>query len=252
MADLPPERLQACPPFTYVGLDVFGPWSVHTRCTRGGQAESKRWAVMFSCMSSRAVHIEVIKSMDTSSCINALRRFFALRGPVKQLYSDCGTNFIGDSKELGLNRNLQSYLGEQGCTWVFNPPHASHMGGSWERTIGIARRILNSLFQQQNIRLTHEQLCTLMAEVIAIMNGRSLTTVSSDSENPFILSPSMLLTQKVGVPPPLGEFTEKDLYTKQWRQVQTLANQFWTCWKREYLHTPVRPVGEVVLLMPKD
>ena len=127
MANLPPERLQTCPPFTYVGLDVFGPWCITARRTRGGQAESKRWAMMFCCMSSRAVHIEVIESMDTSSCINALRRFFAIRGPAKQLISDCGTNFIGACKELGMSQNqpdatVQRYLNQQGCSWVRIPP----------------------------------------------------------------------------------------------------------------------------------
>lgn len=72
MADLPPECLQTSPPFSYVGLDVFGPWSVTTRCTRGGQTESKRWATMFCCLSSRAVHTEVV-SWTVSSCINGLR-----------------------------------------------------------------------------------------------------------------------------------------------------------------------------------
>ncbi|XP_038594061.1 uncharacterized protein LOC119917719 [Micropterus salmoides] len=263
MADLPPERLKTCPPFTYVGIDVFGPWSISTRRTRGGQAESKRWAIMFSCMSSRAVHIEVIEAMDTSSCINALRRFFALRGPAKQLLSDCGNNFIGARKELGMDKRLQKFLSEQGCIWEFNPPHASHMGGSWERMIGVARRILDSMFLQHNTRLTHEVLCTLMAEVTAIMNARPLLPVSADPENPFILSPSMLLTQKTGAPPPPGEFSDKDLYTKQWRQVQALANQFWTRWSREYLpslqhrHKWTVPrrnleVGDLVLLRDKQ
>ncbi|XP_038565562.1 uncharacterized protein LOC119896143 [Micropterus salmoides] len=263
MADLPPERLKTCPPFTYVGIDVFGPWSISTRRTRGGQAESKRWAIMFSCMSSRAVHIEVIEAMDTSSCINALRRFFALRGPAKQLLSNCGTNFIGARKELGMDKRLQKFLSEQGCIWEFNPPHASHMGGSWERMIGVARRILDSMFLQHNTRLTHEVLCTLMAEVTAIMNARPLLPVSADPENPFILSPSMLLTQKTGAPPPPGEFSDKDLYTKQWRQVQALANQFLTRWNREYLPSlqhrqkwtvPRRnlEVGDLVLLRDKQ
>lgn len=61
---------------------------------------------MFTCMSTRAVHIEVVESMDTSSAINALRRFFAICGPAK-LRSDCGTNFIGAIKELGLKRESQ-------------------------------------------------------------------------------------------------------------------------------------------------
>ncbi|GAA6111703.1 uncharacterized protein LOC125145112, partial [Tachysurus ichikawai] len=218
---------------------------------------------MFCCMSSRAVHIEVIESMDTSSCINALRRFFALRGPAKQLRSNCGTNFIGTCKELGMDKVVQKYLSEQGCSWEFNPPHSSHMGGSWERLIGIARRILDSMFLQLKTRLTHEVLCTLMAEVTAIINARPLLPVSADPEQPFILSPSMLLTQKTGVPPPPGDLTDKDLYTKQWRQVQALANQFWTRWRREYLpclqHRPKwtvlrrnLQVGDLVLLRDKQ
>ncbi|XP_070402814.1 uncharacterized protein [Nothobranchius furzeri] len=263
MADLPPERLKVCPPFTYVGLDVFGPWSVVTRCTRGGQAESKRWAMMFSCLSSRAVHIELIESMDASSCINALRRFFALRGPAMQLYSDCGTNFIGASKELEMDNTVQRYLGKQGCTWNFGPPHASHMGGSWERMIGVARRILDSMLLQQKSHLTHEVLSTLMAEITAIINARPLLPVSTDPHQPFILSPAMLLTQKSGVPPPPGDFIDKDLFTKQWRQVQALANQFWARWSREYLPSlqqrqkwtvPRRnlQVGDLVLLRDKQ
>lgn len=132
---------------------------------------------------------------------------------------------------------VQRYLNQQGCSWEFNPLHASHMGGSWERLMGVARRILDSLLHEQRTRLTHDVLCTLIAEVTAIINARPLIPVSNDPEDPFILSPSMLLNQKVGVPPPPGDFTDKDLLTKQWRQVQALANKFWNRWSREYLPT---------------
>ena len=169
MADLPAERLQQEPPFTYVGLDVFGPWEVVTRRTRGGSANSKRWAILFTCISTRAVHMEVIESMSASSCVNALRRFFSIRGPVKQLRSDRGTNFVGATTHLKLaasagDDSVEAYLLSQKCTWVFNPPHASNMGGSWERMIGTARRILDSmLLQAGRSKVTHEVLCTLMA-----------------------------------------------------------------------------------------
>lgn len=149
MADLPPERHEVWPPFTYMGLDVFGPWSIVTRRTRGGQAESKRWAMMLSCQNSRAVHIELIESMDTSSCINALRRFFALRTPAKQLQSDCGTNFIGSCKMLEMDKSVQRYLSKEGYSWNLRPQHASHMGGAWEQMIGVATRILESMLLQQ-------------------------------------------------------------------------------------------------------
>ncbi|XP_059850275.1 uncharacterized protein LOC132407566 [Hypanus sabinus] len=116
---------------------------------------------------------------------------------------------------------------------------------------------------QQRTRLAHEVLCTLMAEVTAIINAQSFLPVSSDPENPFILSPSTLLTQKAGAPPPPGDFSDKDLYTRQWRQVQALANQFWPRWRQKYLPLlqqrqkwtePRRnlQVGDLVLLRDKQ
>lgn len=244
MADLPVDRLSTDPPFSYVGLDVFGPWKITARRTRGGKANSKRWAVLFTCMSIRAIHIEVIESLDTSSFINALQRFFSIRGPAKQIRSDCGTNFVGACKELKISsdtsdKQMQDFLSHNGCTWSFNPPHSSHMGGSWERMIGITRRILDSmLLKISQAKLTHEVLITFMAEVSAIVNARPLIPVSTDPNNPLILTPATLLTQKTGTAlPPDGNFNEKDLYIRQWRQVQSLANTFLHRWRREYLNT---------------
>ncbi|XP_039866037.1 uncharacterized protein LOC120720426 [Simochromis diagramma] len=222
---------------------------------------------MFTCMSTRAVHLEIIEGMDTSSFINALRRFFSVRGPAKQLRSDCGTNFTGASRELGFDKRIpcdprvKSFLNDHGCSWVFNPPYSSHMGGSWERMIGVARKILDSQLAQLGSRpLTHDVLTTLMAEVAAIINARPLVPVSSDPDVPCILTPATLLTQKVGAPPtPLGDFGEKDLYRQQWKRVQSLANSFWHRWRKEYLSTlqcrrkwhstrPNLQQGDVVLL----
>ncbi len=216
MADLPTDRLSAEPPFTNVGLDVFGPWSVSARKTRGGYAESKRWAVLFTCLNIRAIHIEVIESLNNSSFINALRRFLAIRGPVKQIRSDRGTNFVGACKDLQIPSNVdekvvKQFLSNHSCIWKFNPPHSSHMGGAWERMIGLARRILDSmLLQMTSSKLTHE------------------VPVSTDPADPFILIPATLLTQKTGassVPP--GDFVKPDLYKQQWRMVQSLASTFW-------------------------
>lgn len=271
MADLPAERLKTDPPFSYVGLDVFGPWEVTARRTKGGQANSKRWAVLFTCMCIRAVHIEVIESMSSSSFINALRRFFAIRGLAKQLRSDCGTNFVGASKELKLDplkpgeTSVHDYLCDQRCSWVFNPPHSSHMGGTWERMIGISRRILDSMFLQAgNPRLTHEILTTLMAEVTAIINARPLVPVSMDPEAALILTPMTLLTQKSkAIPTPPGDFSKSDMYKHQWMRVQVLADTFWTRWQKEYLSLlqnrqkwqcsrPNLKEGDIILLKEKQ
>ncbi|KAL4006296.1 aggrecan 1 [Sarotherodon galilaeus] len=264
MADLPADRVAPEPPFTTVGLDVFGPWTIVTRRTRGGCSQNKRWAVLFTCMSTRAVHIELIETMSADSFINALRRLFSIRGPAKFLRSDRGTNFVGACKELGLNsgnKAVGKYLQGKGCVWTFNPPHASHMGGSWERLIGVARRILDAmLLRTEQTRLTHEVLCTFMAEVMAIINARPLVPISTDPDSPAVLTPAMLITQKMSaVSAPLGNFSSGQLFGKQWKHVQHLADTFWKRWKGEYLSTlqsrakwtvtrPNVKEGDVVLL----
>ncbi|XP_033763439.1 uncharacterized protein LOC117344719 [Pecten maximus] len=203
MAKLPEFRTQPTPPFTYVGVDTFGPWEVSTRKTRGGAANAKRWAILFTCMTSRAVHIELVEEMSSAAFINALRRFVSLREKVTEFHSDRGTNFVGSTDALRIdainveNPTVRKFFADNGSTWIFNPPHASHMGGVWERVIGTARRILEGIIVTESRRnLTHDILSTFMCEVCAIINSRPIASVSVDPSQPSILSPSTLLTQK--------------------------------------------------------
>ena len=95
MADLPSDRVEPAPPFSYCGVDCFGPFLV-----KEGRKELKRYGVIFTCFTSRAIHLEIANSLDTDSLINVLRRFLCLRGPIRHLRSDRGTNFIGAKNEL--------------------------------------------------------------------------------------------------------------------------------------------------------
>ena len=63
MADLPPDRAEIVPPFYQRGFDVFGPWTVQARRTRGGVAVNKRWVVVFTCLVSTAIHIELLETV---------------------------------------------------------------------------------------------------------------------------------------------------------------------------------------------
>ncbi len=180
MADLPTERIVPdLPPFTHVGEDYFGPIDVKTGCEI-----LKRYGVLFPCMASRAIHPEVAYSLDTDSCINALRRFICGRGQVSSMKSDNETNFVGAERELRealalLDQDkLQRTMAQEGIKWSFNPPAGSHHGGIWERIIRMVRKILNTVLQQQC--LDDEGFHTVLCEVEAILNDRPIAKLSED------------------------------------------------------------------------
>ncbi|VDI68568.1 Hypothetical predicted protein [Mytilus galloprovincialis] len=158
------------------------------------------------------------------------------------MYSDNGTNLVSGDSELrkSIKEWNQSKIGrhmlQQEIEWHFNPPLASHMGGSWERLIRSTRTILKALVKEQ--LLNDEQLLTLMAEVEKILNDRPITPVSDDPNDPSVLTPNMLLLMKSNSCIPSGIFKKTDIYARRWwKQVQYLANVFWRRWIREYLPT---------------
>lgn len=133
MGDLPAARLASFTrPFTYVGLDYFGPISVAV-----GRRSEKRWGVLFTCLTVRAIHIEIAHALTTDSCIMAIRNFVARRGSPLEIYCDNGTNFRGSDNEIKQElakldfEKFEDQLTISNIKWIFNPPASPHMGGSW-------------------------------------------------------------------------------------------------------------------------
>lgn len=236
MAELPQDRVTpSLPPFSHVGIDFFGPMEV-----RRGRSHVKRWGVVFTCLVCRAIHLEVAWSLDTDSCINAIRQFLCRRGQVLTIRTDCGTNFTCAQKELETalnqldNEKIQDSLLANHVKWLFNPPSAAHFGGVWERLIRLVKKILLSIIRQQT--LDDEMLQTALCEVECILNDRPLTTASSDPNDLTPLTPNHLLQLKGEPLSPPGLFNKKDVYSrKRWRQVQYLTDLFWRRWTTEYL-----------------
>ncbi|XP_034537461.1 uncharacterized protein LOC117811344 [Notolabrus celidotus] len=267
MADLPSDRVNPSPPFTYCGMDCFGPFH-----TKQGRKVYKRYGLLFTCLCCRAVHIEMLDDMSTDAFINGLRCFIALRGAVRQIRCDQGTNFVGAKNELSAalkqmdGNRLTTFLAEKQCDFVMNAPHSSHAGGVWERQIRTVRNVLRSTLSLSTGRLDNASLRTFFYEAMAIVNSRPLTVDNlSDPDSPEPLTPNHLLTMKPVVAlPPSGRFIREDMYArKRWRHVQYLAEQFWGRWKREYLsnittrqrwHSPRRnlEVGDIVMDKTED
>ncbi len=193
MAPLPPERVTAgSPVFTCTAVDYFGPILV-----KRARSQVKRFGCIFTCMASRAVHIEIAHALDTNAFLNAFSRFVARRGKISKMISDNGTNLVGGERELreGIQRWNQAFihkeLSQQGIHWYFITPGAPHAGGVWERLVQLTKRILTGLIH--NHVLDDDALNTFCVEVERIINSQPITSLSDDPKNGACLTTSMLL-----------------------------------------------------------
>ena len=123
MVDLVRERLdEHVFPFTHTGVDYFGPIEVNFL-----QRTLKRWCCLFTCLTTRAVHIEVAQSLDTESFLASVTRFIARRGYPSTIISDNGTNFVGAARELKTfmdewdKAKIESDLAQRKIVWKYNP-----------------------------------------------------------------------------------------------------------------------------------
>lgn len=86
MADYPPARLRLHkPPFYSTGVDCFGPFQV-----RIGRRTEKRWGIIYKCMITRSVHLELLESLDSDAFLLSLRRFISRRGKPFELLMEIG------------------------------------------------------------------------------------------------------------------------------------------------------------------
>ncbi|XP_063894313.1 uncharacterized protein LOC126055473 [Helicoverpa armigera] len=214
-------------PFTYTGLDYFGPLSVTV-----GRQHHKRYVALFTCLTTRAVHLEIAHSLSADSAVLALRRFAARRGCPTEIYSDNGTNMHGADREL--REAWQEEASRRGIAWRFITPSAPFMGGAWERLVRCVKTALGATLHERHPR--EEVLATLLCEVEYVVNSRPLTHVSVSGDDDESITPNhFLLGGSARLPSP-GTFDERDIDSKKhWRRAQILADMFWRRWVREYL-----------------
>jgi hypothetical protein len=207
------------------------------------RSQEKRWVILFCSMSVRAIHLEIVRSIDADSFIMSLRRFVARRGEVKHLYSDPGTNFVGASREIyNAIRELRSsdpfgkYLSVQEIEFHFMPPKGSHFGGAWERLIKSVKRSMRIVLQQHTVH--EDTFYTVLCEIENVLNSRPLSYVNNDHSHPTPLTPNHFLHHAGTTVSPINAPNAGDnLSRKRWRQSQLISEHLWRRWRREYLPT---------------
>ena len=238
MAPLPQIRLRSSlRAFAQTAVDFGGPFvTVQGRRTR----RQKRYLCLFTCLASRAVHLEMAYALDTDSFLNAFYRMVNRRGLPKEMLSDNGGNFVGANKELcDLVKELDQekitkLTANQGVNWKFNPPLAPHFGGVHETMIKAAKRAIHAILG--NADITDEELTTAFTGAEALLNSRPLTYQSANPEDDVPLTPNHFLFGQIG-----GQFAPESVdHTafnpkKRWRRVQELVRHFWHRWIREWI-----------------
>lgn len=266
MGNLPYVRLNVTRPFKHSGVDYAGPILIKASSLRSA-ATTKGYICLFVCMVTKAIHLEAVSDLTTNSFLAAFRRFVSRRGACTDIYSDCGTNFVGASKELqvlhyrnkkSLPDDLQNALSGFGTNWHFIPPASPNFGGLWEAGVKSAKYHLKRIMNDR--LLNFEELTTLLCQIESCLNSRPLAPLSSDPSNIDALTPAHFLIGE-----PTNCIQEESLldntinHLTRWKCVEKLKQHFWRRWHREYLNRlqarpkwlkskPEAEVGDLVLV----
>lgn len=243
MANLPSERIASQPIFSHVSTDFAGPFLIKASTLRNAKL-LKVYFCIFVCISTKAVHVEIVSSLSTEAFLAALQRFVSRRGTPTLIRSDCGTNYIGARNQL---KKVQNFLAEnndaithklanQHITWWLNPPTAPWFGGLQEIAVKSTKQLLYRVIGEQH--LTFEVFSTPLTRIEAVLNSRLLCPLSSDPSDFEPLTPGRFLIGRPLTALPAPSLDDRPLSVlRRFQLIQGISQRFWALWTRSYLHT---------------
>lgn len=234
MGQLPPERVTESNAFNHTGVDFAGPFEC--KCT--GHRTTKKFKVyvaIFVCMSSRAVHIEIVSDLTTAAFLNSLKRFTARRGLPKTIFSDNGRNFVGASNYLDLTSpDIARFALSEGITWKFIPPRAPDHGGIWEAAVKSAKHHFRRVIGSQ--ALTFEEYQTFFNQVEAVLNSRPLCYRKAEDKTCVAVTPAHLAVGRPLLTAIDGEPPHSTSINARYALCENIFRSFWSTWRTDYLN----------------
>lgn len=244
MGNLPENRVTAVSPFELTGVDYAGP--VIVKEGKYKPKHVKAYIALFVCLTTKAIHLELVSDLTTEAFLAALDRFVNRRGLVHKIMSDNATNFAGASKELhqlflmfrdDVSRaKINDSMLKREIEWEFIPPRSPSFGGLWEAGVKVVKSHLARTLG--NAILTFEEFSTVLTHVEAIVNSRPLYALSEDPNEPLPITPAHLMLGKPLEPvskPSLSDVPTNRL--SRWQYLNYLRDQFWKRWSQNYLST---------------
>ena len=157
------------------------------------------YVALIVSLSVKAVHLEPITELTTTAFIATLHRFIARQAKPSITWSDHGTNFVGATREIhelvesvkNSNECISDLCTTQGIWWKFNPKHAPHFGGLWEAAVKSMKEHFERIVE--DVKLTFEELTTLLVQIEAFLHSRTLTEVPEPEDGIEALTRSHFL-----------------------------------------------------------
>lgn len=246
MSDLPEARVKLTTPFVNSAVDYAGYYLIKTGTTRNAPS-TKAYVVMFKCMSTGAIHLDVASDLSTKEFLAVMDRFVSRRGLCVELFSDNATCFEGANNHLkkivlDMKSDVEKYCCDKSIKWKFTTPRSPSAGGIYESGIKSAKHHLNRLFEKT---FTFEQFTTILCKIEAVLNSRPLTPMSEDIEDLNVLTPGHFLIGR-----PLTAMPQKNFLKTpsnrlaHWEELQQIQQKFWNQWYHQYLlQLQKRPVN---------
>ena len=234
MGDLPDCRITPNPAFSYTAVDLFGPIAIRGEVNK--RSRMKVWGCVFSCLSSRAIYVDVARDYGTEGFLLVYRRFQAIRGSPILMFSDEGTHFVGASNELKLFRKslekdeIASYGANTGTEWRFHPPDAPHANGAVESMVKLVKKALR--ISVGSTVLSFSEIQTAFFEAAELVNERPLGIRGRDDGNLDYICPNQLLLGRSSPIVPQGKVEHLRNILKRYQLVQETIDKFWREWTK--------------------
>ena len=201
---------------------------------------------MFVCLTTKAVHLELVTDLTSAAFIAALWRFIARRGWPNIIWSDHGTNFIRAAREIrelcialcnqGIQQTVSDFCVGQRVQWKFTPEQAPHFGRLWEAAVKRLKKCMRQIMGE--VKLTYEELSTILAQMEACLNSCPLTALPGPSDTTEVLTPGHFLIGRPLMALPDQSSTRQPMsLLRRWRLCQVLTNHLWKRWSTEYFAT---------------
>lgn len=241
MGNLPLVRTQANKPFAFVGCDFAGPFNMKVS-ERRNATFAKGYIALFVCLSTTAIHLEVADNLSSAEFVMVLEDFISKRGVPIEFHSDNGTNFVGAKREVeelydqffNQNNEVAMLFARKRITFKNIPARASHMGGIWERSVGLVKTHLHRVLG--DVKLTARRFGRVLNKIEAAVNSRPLWALTADGDDAKALTPSHFYSFETINTLPKPDISHLPVNRlDQYQYLYRLHLDFWKLWSKEYI-----------------